>query len=509
MYDKFMGKRFDIGTKFNDVITEDIIESWGTDNVILNGATGSGKTYFVENNLHKYAEENFKSILYLCNRTALFEQVLLEVQEEGLHNIHVMLYQTLQSKILNKEDISHYDFITCDEWHYVLCDAMFNKYTDITYDWIMAQENTCTIFMSGTAQNIFNKLKGDEIVKEEHEYIIPYSYDYVKECKIFKEKYEVFDIINHIINTTDDKIIYFANSTDFAIEVYKQFKDDAHFRCSTESQSAEARELNDVNCIKVHNRDLITFDNRLLITTKALDNGVDIRDKNIKHIICDVFDLESAQQSLGRKRKINDEDTCTFYIRNYSKKAIGNFKGGLNKNLTPVKLFVENREEFDKTYGQDRDFHTPYIYSEGDKRLHNRLAYWKMECDSSDIETMEVITYKELILARLGDTLTNVIDLEELEQMKLKDEIELYLNDLKGQKIYVKTDLHKELIDKLNITDSKKRQQSSIGQLNKYCQENYKKSIVTDTDKNRKLEDGSINPNRDRVYWTIIDGVIG
>lgn len=502
---------FKIGTRFNDALTEEMIEDWSlhNTNVILNGATGSGKTYFVENNLHTYARENFKSILYLCNRSALFDQVLREVENEGLHNIHVMLYQALQSKILKSEDIGCYDFIVPDEFHYVECDAMFNIYTDITYDWLINQKESCKIFMSGTAQHIFQKLIEDEIVDEENEYKIPYDYSYITACKFFEEKGKIFDIINHILTATeDDKIIYFANSTEFAIEVYKQFKEHAHFRCSKDAKSAEARELNDPDCIKVHNRDLITFEKRLLISTKALDNGVDLKDKKIKHVINDIFDLESAQQSLGRKRKIDDTDTCTFYIRNYNKQSIGNFKGGLNKNYNPVKMFVDNREEFEEEYGKDRDFHSRFIYHEGDERKHNKLAYWKMQCDSSDMETMGLITYKELFLSRLGDTMTNIVDLEELEQMKLKDEIEIYLDDLKGNRIYVKSDSHNDFINKLNITDSRKRQQTSIGQLNKYCQENYKKSITKNTDNNRKLEDGSVNPNRGKVYWTIVDGIV-
>ena len=132
-----MGTQFKTGTKFNDVITKEIIKTWNNENVILNGATGSGKTYLIENNLYEYCEDNLKSILYLCNRTALFEQVLLEVKEEGLHNIDVMLYQTLQSKILKGDIVPHYDFIALDEFHYVLTDSMFNIYTDLTYDWIM------------------------------------------------------------------------------------------------------------------------------------------------------------------------------------------------------------------------------------------------------------------------------------------------------------------------------------------------------------------------------------
>jgi KaiC/GvpD/RAD55 family RecA-like ATPase len=58
---------------FNDLITPEIINKWkkGT-GIILNGGTGTGKTYFVIHNLADKCLTEGKKILYLCNRTALF-----------------------------------------------------------------------------------------------------------------------------------------------------------------------------------------------------------------------------------------------------------------------------------------------------------------------------------------------------------------------------------------------------------------------------------------------------
>ena len=78
-------KVFNNGTKVNDVLTKNIIEKWDT-NIILDGATGSGKTYFVEHNLYEYCKWNNKKILFLCNRTALYEDVLLEKEILKLTN---------------------------------------------------------------------------------------------------------------------------------------------------------------------------------------------------------------------------------------------------------------------------------------------------------------------------------------------------------------------------------------------------------------------------------------
>ncbi len=96
---------FEIGIKFNDVLTSEIIETWDGNNIILNGATGSGKTYFIENNLHEYAKKYCRTILFLCNRKALYEEISLRKEKLRLHNIEVMLYQTLQEQIKNGDII--------------------------------------------------------------------------------------------------------------------------------------------------------------------------------------------------------------------------------------------------------------------------------------------------------------------------------------------------------------------------------------------------------------------
>ena len=59
-------KKYSKGTKFNEVLTKEVIENW-KGNVILDGATGCGKTYFVEHNLHEYCVWNNKNILFFIS----------------------------------------------------------------------------------------------------------------------------------------------------------------------------------------------------------------------------------------------------------------------------------------------------------------------------------------------------------------------------------------------------------------------------------------------------------
>ncbi|MCQ2012335.1 DEAD/DEAH box helicase family protein [Clostridium butyricum] len=476
--------KFEKGTKYTNVITDEMIMSWNREGIILNGATGSGKTSFITNNLYMYAEKTNAKILFLCNRTALRKEVMLEKQNNCLNRLSVMTYQALQERLRNNEKVEQYEYVVCDEWHYVLSDALFNLYTDLTYDWITSQKNTTKIFMSGTANDIFTKLKDDGIVKSDFEYEIPYDYSYAK-AVFFKERNRVYDIINDILTKTNEKIIYFCNSLKFGIEVCNQFKEDAVFRCGEGNSNLEAQQINDINCINAYNSDLITFDKRILITTKALDNGINIIDSKVKHIISDVFDLESAQQCLGRKRIIDGTDTCTFYIRNYNKGAIGNFKGDFRRKVKPIELLIKDEIEFENKYGEDRNWKSNFIYIRNKEWKYNELAYYKLRCDMDTIELMEAYTYKDVFLATLGDTLTNIEDLDVIDEMQLKDEIWLYLNSIKGVKLF--KEQQKELANRINLRDSRNRMQSSIGQLNAYLIKNYNMTLISDNkNSNRK-----------------------
>ncbi|WP_394883977.1 DEAD/DEAH box helicase family protein [Clostridium butyricum] len=497
---------FEIGTKYNDVITEKVIVSWGKDNIIFNGATGSGKTYFVENNLYKYCSERNKRILYLCNRKPLFKEVTDRINECSKTNIiDVMLYQVLEKKLTKNELIHKYDYIVCDEFHYVMADAMFNMYTDITYDYITSQDDACVIFMSGTAKPIFNKLKHDGIVKDEREYIIPYSYSYIEELQFYVSRNSTMDIIENILNTTNDKIIYFSNSTSFALEVFKRFKKQSVFRCSESSRNYEARQLNDVDAIKQYDENLITFDKRLLVATKVIDNGINLEDKSIKHIITDVFDLESLQQCIGRKRVKGVTDTCKLYIRNYTKSELSGFKVNILGKFNPVNLFVTDEEEFEKIHGMNRAFHSDFIYWENGVRKYNKLGYWKMLNEIALIEFMEKDSYSNVLLKELGDTIINVVDTYEEQQLINETNKELYIKKIIGKKLYSKSKEKDEFIERLAFTNKNNRLIKSFNGINEYLNMKYdgKYNLTSGTDWNRTTEDGSENLKYGKAYWTI------
>lgn len=77
-----------------------------------------------------------------------------------------------------------------------------------------------------------------------------------------------------------------------------------------------------------------------------------------------------------------------------------------------------------------------------------------------------------------------------------------YLDKMCNMKLF--KDEREKLIEIINLKDNRGRLQKSISQLNDYLKLNgsiYK--IISNKDYARKLKDGSINHNRNKVYWEI------
>lgn len=104
----------------------DAYTTWKDCLVILNGGTGSGKSYFVINVLIPYYVNQNKQILYLCNREKLEYQIKPQINHYP--PVTVWTYQRLQAKLRKKKNLPKYDLIVSDECHYFWTDAKFNSY---------------------------------------------------------------------------------------------------------------------------------------------------------------------------------------------------------------------------------------------------------------------------------------------------------------------------------------------------------------------------------------------
>lgn len=510
-----------------DLIQNDFKE-WKNEFVILDCGTGTGKTHFVLNVLAPYARKNKKSILYLCNRRKLRQDIQKKVDEIPFVTITVMSYQNLQKQINKGEKISKYDYIIADETHYILSDALFNNYTDITYKFLMDQKhnNNVVIFMSATAKSFFNMLLNKKDVLPNRYYYLEKTYEYVKDVFFYNAPALSTMIDDILLNHPKEKILVFCNSANRMFEMHETYKDQADYYCAEDTKNKKLKEICNVSCIVERDKNYITFDKMILFTTKALDNGIDLKDSAIKHIFTEIFDLDSMIQSLGRKRTLNtDFDTCSYYIKNYNKRAITCFYNTINAQLEPVRLLKNNEEEFIKKYGIYRDKlknnKILYEYWEKEKgsannrtatngRVHiNDLRYIKYVLDDINVKKMQQIGYVATVCEWLGTELTDKVQVLDITPLERNMFIE-YLRSIIGQPLYdnEQTELKAEFI-KIGLKDKNMGIHTLNGKLAdmKYSFKIFNKDVNGKEyrDYKRKNSDDSINSNYKKRFWMVYE----
>ena len=220
-----------LGQRISDLIADEEIAKWNEKDLItINAGTGVGKTYFIKNKLYEFAIKNgTPNILVLQHRVANKNQTQIDVEDKL---ITVMTYQYLNANI-NKIDLDDYYYIVCDECQFFTDDATFNRTTDRALHGILGT-SAIKIFMTATGTNALPTIK--EVMYNNfdynniYEYIIPQSYDYVKNVTYYKsykktepEHYLQREcaIINDVLQK-GEKIIIFMNDKEKCIELFKK-----------------------------------------------------------------------------------------------------------------------------------------------------------------------------------------------------------------------------------------------------------------------------------------------
>lgn len=520
----------------SDIIGIDY-EHWKNEFIILDCGTGCGKTHFCLHVLGNYAKKMKKNILYLCNRSKLRKQIYQETKRlKLLGTIIIATYQQLQRDIQEGKEIPYYDYIVADECHYFTTDATFNDYTDVSYNHIMKQKDSVVLLISATAKGFFSNLLEKKKVKKKNHYILDKDYSYVEKLYYYQSD-ELVSIIDEILeNETDSKIVVFCNVGRRIIEMSSIYKDKAYYYCSKSSKdknlkkicgwiddSGRTKSTND--CIKYYSDELITFDKQILFTTSVLDNGVDLKDERIKHVFTEIIDIDTMIQSLGRKRSVNKNDTCTFYIREYQKKGIQGFINQTNWQLDPVKKYKEDYQDFYKNYGngkmrwrlQKNDiFYSNFKKTKNTGLINiNECKYRKYMQNYNTFSAMKEMGYRAYLEWILPDELRNKGE-KIIINVKQIDSFMEFLRSLEGKRLFA--DDKEYIKEEFKTTIAVKLSGKSIGisTLNGQLDDLYKNIYPCRfynedadgnkyIDKRRKLKDGTNNPNRDKSYWVLED----
>lgn len=437
----------------SELIGNDYVNWKSGDIVSVSSGTGSGKSYFVQKELADYAKQEGELILYLVPRVKLKEQIEAKLEEKGITNITVKMYQSVEAICNNHSDnsdwLNAYKYIVCDESHYFLNDASFNDYTDMSLEHILSASHAVTLLLSATGETFLSYIKRFYKERKLIEYSLKQDYSYIDNLSAYQSEQHLYEAIDWLLENKH-KTIIFIQSDKKAYQVFKKYEKHSTFVCGKHSDYLKFVDEVNVNSIIDKER----FDSLFLIATSALDVGVNIKDSEVKHIIIDMLDTDTFIQCLGRKR-LNEgmEEKVNVLFRNYTNHQVGGF---ITKEASKVKsgqLFYGKATKQKKKYTKLTDIF--YFDGTGKIRVNNmkyvkssvnlkRYQKYVQKSNSYLKEIKSLLEYQNeiLILDYIEDKTAKLAILEEYADTKFHSSIEA-----------------KEVLKKLKLINSKTKKE--------------------------------------------------
>lgn len=294
--------------------------------------------------------------------------------------LHIFSYQQLEmdgeSSERGRGIIKRCDYVVCDECHYFLADAFFNTRVQKSFDFLMDMYYYSTlIFISATIERVmesietkivalFNErfIRWNDDLDDQHDDSISGYLDYMEEiggsfknyddCEIrgdgptvphkriysyhrdLKNNIHVhhFKVENDLVplitdgNYSGKWLVFVADKKkgkELSESIGAKMKKKPVYIDSDLLNEMKYGELKDDPAYKeVSNiRKSGMFGCDVLITTSVLDNGVNIKDPDVKNIVLMTDDEVEFKQMLGRKRFLSEDETIEVFISCGERKA--------------------------------------------------------------------------------------------------------------------------------------------------------------------------------------------
>lgn len=409
-------------------IMQDSYKSWGAkDIVFLEAPTGSGKTTFVLDALVPYARQNGKEVLFITNRTLLKEQLKVKVareqgiptkdakQLESFDGITIVSYQKIQEIESNGcagmyYDKERYQYIVCDEIHYILEDSLFNAKTYYFAKFLAREYGITRILISATLKETKNYLLNNNIMGEIRRnsdewcgewcqralrctFVRSYVWHYyfprcLRKLKIYY--YDDYEQIAERINADDKKWLVFINNKEQISRFYKKIQR------KFEVVHAEKKDAEVIKQIVNHER----FEQDILITTKLLDNGVNFKDSELHNLVIDTISETEFLQMLGRKR-ITENEEISLYIPKKAKKYFSDY---FHQSIKPTEAVLRKYSDCNDDLTDEDETTRETCIQNGNKFKVNEamqnLLLGSEEC--SILRRFAVFDQEELRINELG-----------------------------------------------------------------------------------------------------------
>lgn len=475
-----MGKKLNLQWVSN-IVGDDYKNKWRKgDIVLIKAQTGTGKTFLVTGNskvkgIIDYLED-YESLIYICNRTELKRQIKKSLCEkygieikytddkntiidnvwlDGLTTFnntvitsyHAIANGELDNLYVNGCHTVDFDYIVCDECHFFTTDSSYNNKALYSFNELVLPrfKDSIRIFISATMEELEDKIiQSFEMSKSNYfgtgsegtifKYNTGIDYSYLN-VKYFKKVDDILQLIKN--DTSEDKWLFFVSSTELGQNISKELNKVGVSSKFVKSGINSAEKKSIVSNSK--------FNCKVLVSTKCLDNGVNIMDDKVKNLIVMAYDKVTFIQEIGRKRiRIDNAENINLYIPTFSS---NNFQKLLDYTYIPkfnsIDMFKEDIELFKRQYNNDLDKSYKDLFYLDDKNEWklNPLGKYRLE---KDIEFTEKIidkfkkdkkfAYIKEQLSWLGlegcfnelDLIEDVVDNEEV--IKLEEYLENKIN---------------------------------------------------------------------------------
>ena len=391
----------------------DEFKQWEPGLVAIEAMTGTGKTAFVLGPMLKWCVDEchrtygmrFKKILYLCNRAPLREELIdalnkagvpntrvdgydvdtLVVWEDDAHEFSMMKVSTYQryEEFLTKDpvrarrEIQRFSCIVCDEAQYFFTDASFNENTTLSYRTIMkAKQHATVIAMTATPENMFTAWMRKGLLAQNRYYYLPKKMSHIRKALIYSNDLEREKLLNQILD--GEKALVLINDWAILRKLKDLYGDAVGCYCSVNNIRGQIDALED--CIKDGK-----LQKRIVFTTEVLYNGISIKDKTLKHIFVETWEPLKIIQMQGRKRPVDETDTCTVYYRAPSRKRLAKKRDWNQYDLDTAEAWLdyehEKPEKWNAILAQkdaqeriERCKALTYIHAEGTYQLNPMLV---------------------------------------------------------------------------------------------------------------------------------------
>ena len=400
----------------------------------ISAQTGAGKTNFVFNTIYRICKDWKRGMLVLASRSALKTKIKYDaidaaetdqrqtLTREGIEREHtfgdadVFSYQDLgvgdqyrANRAYLEKNMAKYGAVVFDEIHFAVADADFNVHTQASLRFIAdlaARHKIPRIYLTATPDHV-----SDEIYHLEknlwdryaptiqisdyfgsHWGKIPFAFDYF----LFQRDYRYVSVVpfhgdKELIGRIKDldgvKWIIFISSKKKGYELLAHITNTGRsaFLLTGDALHPEDGGPRDEETAKLVNRlaDDETFDYDILITTKCIDVGINVKDKNV-NIVNYLTDKVDFLQAIGRKR-VTSNETVYLYLPEYTAQ---NVKSWISWTERKIEAFSRNCENYPEgALANGVDIPMP-IYVEAGRYRHNQFAFTKLNCQLEEYQSM-------------------------------------------------------------------------------------------------------------------------